>query len=238
MVHLMKQLSEYTKSKNYAFQIREDYMEGRLRRCVSIIKKLSPGLLLDVGCSDGEWAKYWIYRGWRAFGVDVNSQNVEIAKKKGVQAAVLDLNKDNLPFDSNFFDLIFAGEIIEHLIDTDGFLRELHRCLKPQGHLLLTTPNLASFENRIRILLGRYPVWFDYGLHGSGHIRAYTPRVLKYQLRQNGFSIVKHTGNWVPFIPQKIVNDLKLPCLSLTGILFPNLAMDIIVLARKKASSI
>ena len=234
----MKRLSEYTKSKDYSFEITEGNMCGRIKRVISIIKRLLPGVLLDVGCSDGAWATYWMNTGWQAFGVDMNPRNVEIAQKRGVQAAVVDLNNDKLPFDSNFFDLIFAGEIIEHLIDTDGFLRELHRCLRPQGHLLLTTPNLASFENRIRILLGRYPMWVNYGLHGSGHIRAYTPRVLKYQLRQHGFGIIKHTGNWVPFIPQKIVDDLELPWLSLTGILFPNLAMDIIVLARKNVSSI
>jgi len=76
-------------------------------------------------------------------------------------------------------------------------------------------------------------MWVDYGLHGSGHIRAYNPRILKSQLSQNRFQVVKHTGNWVPFLPQKIVDDVKAPWLHFTGVLFPNLAMDIIILARK-----
>ncbi len=229
----MKEFSEYTKEKNYNVEIRE----GRLKRCFSIMRKLSPGLLLDIGCSDGEWARFWIDKGWQTYGLDLNSECVEIAKKRGVHGVAVDLNKECLPYDNDFFDLIFAGEIIEHLIDTDGFLKELHRCLKPKGHLLLTTPNLASFENRARILFGRYPVWVDYGLHGSGHLRAYTPRVLKDQLKQNNFTILKHTGNWIPLIPQMFVDDLKFPLLSLTGKIFPSLAMDIIIFARKNSNS-
>ncbi len=76
-------------------------------------------------------------------------------------------------------------------------------------------------------------MWVDYRLAEAGHIRAYTPGVLRKQLRANRFSIVKHTGNWVPFIPQKYLDDIKLPALSVTGTLLPWLAMDIIILARK-----
>jgi SAM-dependent methyltransferase len=122
--------------------------------------------------------------------------------------------------------------VIEHLVDTDGFIQELRRCLKPGGHLIVTTPNLASFENRIRILLGFYPVWVDYRLQGSGHVRAYTPWILKKQLREHGFTILKHTGNWVPFLPQRIVDDRRVPALAVTGSLFPGLAAGIILMAR------
>ena len=236
----MMNLSEYTKSRNYSFKIGEDQTRwtGRLRICSSIIRKLPIGTFLDIGCADGTWAKYWQGRGWKTFGVDINPKNVDAAKKRGIQATTVDLNSEEpLQFENESFDLIFAGEIIEHLIDTDGFLMELNRCLKPKANLLITTPNLVSFENRIRILFGRYPTWVNFSLHGSGHVRAYTPRVLKYQLKQQGFSIQKQTGNWVPFIPQQFVDDVKLPLLSLSGKVFPNFAMDIIVLARKEIKS-
>jgi 2-polyprenyl-3-methyl-5-hydroxy-6-metoxy-1,4-benzoquinol methylase len=55
------------------------------------------------------------------------------------------------------YDLIIAGEIIEHLIDTDHFAVELHRVLKPGGFLILSTPNLASWYSRLRLLRGRVP---------------------------------------------------------------------------------
>ena len=57
----------------------------------------------------------------------------------------------------------------------------------------------------------------NYNLAGSGHVRAYTPGVLKKQLRDHGFRIVLHKGNWVPFIPQHFVNDIDVPWLAITG---------------------
>jgi len=202
---------------------------------MKIIKKIKKGYFLDIGCSTGEWGQYWIRHGWDVSGTDINRDHLRESEKKGIKISYCDLNTEKLPYRNDFFDLIFAGEIIEHLIDTDGFLEEVYRCLRPGGFLLLTTPNLVSFENRLRSVLGFYPKWVDYRLQGSGHIRAYTLPALKHQLRSTGFKVKKVTGNWVPFIPQRFADDVKFPCLSFTGSLFPGLAMDIIVLAEKQS---
>jgi 2-polyprenyl-3-methyl-5-hydroxy-6-metoxy-1,4-benzoquinol methylase len=225
----MQQLSMYNAGHDFGYNLQE----SRLRKCVSIIESLPVGRLLDIGCTRGDWALRWQSQGWKAAGVDVNPEQIGLAINSGIDAHVCDLNRDALPFDDAQFDLIFAGEVIEHLIDTDGFLREVSRCCKPGGNLLLTTPNLASFENRARLLLGIYPKWLNYNLDGSGHVRLYTPRTLKRQLMAHGFRVVRHTGNWVPFIPQRFIDDVKMPSLAITGDLLPNLAMDIIVLARR-----
>ncbi|MDD5772186.1 MAG: class I SAM-dependent methyltransferase [bacterium] len=225
----MKTISKFNREMTFGIE----FKESRIKKSIEIIRKMTPGLFLDIGCSDGSWGSYWKNKGWKCFGTDINPGSIESAGNKGIEAKICDLNKDPLPFGDKIFDLIFAGEVIEHLIDTDGFLKEIYRCLKPEGKLLLTTPNLVSFENRLRMFLGRYPMWVDYSLNGSGHVRAYNPRVLKKQLIENGFLIKIHTGNWVPFLPQSMVNDIDFPCMSITGTLFPNIAMDIIILAEK-----
>jgi len=61
------------------------------------------------------------------------------------------------------FNCVLAGEIIEHIIDTDSFLDEINRILMDNEILIITTPNLANLENRIRLVIGRYPI-FVYGL--------------------------------------------------------------------------
>jgi 2-polyprenyl-3-methyl-5-hydroxy-6-metoxy-1,4-benzoquinol methylase len=225
----MQQLSNYNADHDFSYNFRE----SRLRKCGLIMESLPIGRLLDIGCSRGDWALRWHARGWKVAGVDINPEQIELANEAGVDAHVCDLNRETLPFPDAQFDLIFAGEVIEHLVDTDGFLTEVCRCCKSGGHLLLTTPNLASFENRVRLLLGIYPKWLNYNLDGSGHVRLYTPRTLKRQLLVNGFSVVRHTGNWVPFIPQRFIDDVRMPSLAITGDLLPNLSMDIIILARK-----
>lgn len=225
----MRTVSNYNEATKFTYEFRET----RLKKCSKMIGSLPKGRMLDIGCSNGDWAAYWQDKGWECAGVDIDGEHVQIAQGRGIEAKCCDLNHDPLPFESQSFDLIFAGEVIEHLIDTDGFISELYRCLRPRGHVLITTPNLVSFENRLRILLGVYPIWVNYNLSGSGHVRAYSPRVLKRQLREHGFEVLKHKGNWVPFVPQYFLNDIHLPILAVTGDLLPSLAMDIIMLARR-----
>jgi 2-polyprenyl-3-methyl-5-hydroxy-6-metoxy-1,4-benzoquinol methylase len=50
--------------------------------------------------------------------------------------------------------VVFAGEIIGHLFYTEEFLEELHRILKPDGTLILSTPNLVSWANPICLIFG------------------------------------------------------------------------------------
>jgi SAM-dependent methyltransferase len=225
----MRTVSEYNAATKFIYEMKE----SRLKKCARIIERLPVGRMLDIGCSTGDWALHWQGKGWECAGVDIDQHHVQLARQRGIDAQYCDLNKGPLPFDDDRFDLVFAGEIIEHLVDTDGFLSELWRCVRPGGSALITTPNLASFENRIRLLLGIYPIWLNYNLAGSGHVRGYTPRVLKKQLLEHGFEVTIHKGNWVPFIPQRFLNDIDVPLLAVTGELLPSLAMDIIVLARR-----
>jgi 2-polyprenyl-3-methyl-5-hydroxy-6-metoxy-1,4-benzoquinol methylase len=225
----MQTVSEYNLDQDFGY----NWKEGRLLKCISIMESIPVGSLLDIGCSSGEWGKEWHRRGWKVSGIDVNPDKIKLAQQNGIDARVCDLNRDTIPFQDGQFDLIFAGEVIEHLVDTDGFIDDVRRCCKQGGHLLLTTPNLASFENRVRLALGIYPNWLNYNLQGSGHVRGYTPRVLKRQLAEHGFRVTRHLGNWVPFIPQRYVDDIKMPFLSFTGTVWPSLAMDIIMLADK-----
>jgi 2-polyprenyl-3-methyl-5-hydroxy-6-metoxy-1,4-benzoquinol methylase len=225
----MRTVTEYNNTRTFTYEMRE----SRLRKAARLIEKLQPGHLLDIGCSNGTWGAHWISQGWRVSGADIDHKHVEEARTRGLDAHICDLNSQSLPFPNECFDLVFAGEVIEHLVDTDSFLSEVARCTKPGGHVLITTPNLASFENRVRLLLGIYPNWLNYNLQGSGHVRGYTPRVLKGQLKMHGLTTIRQVGNWVPFIPQRFTDDIKVPALAVTGDLFPTLSMDIIVLSRK-----
>jgi SAM-dependent methyltransferase len=209
-----------------------DLRETRLTKAARLIAEEPPGRLLDVGCGAGEFSARFLAAGWRVFGLDLVEGQVLRAVDRGLRAVVGEV-ADSLPFRAGSIDLVFAGEIIEHLIDTDGFLAEIRRVLRPGGTVILTTPNLASFENRLRLLLGRYPEWVDYRLGSSGHVRAYTPRVLKAQLAEHGLPVERHLGNWVPFVPQRFADDVRHPWLAATGDWWPRLAMAIIVKGRK-----
>lgn len=144
-----------------------------------------------------------------------------------------DLEKP-LPVKANTYDLVIALEVIEHLFDTDHFLSQIQAALKPGGYLVLSTPNLASLKNRLRLLFGLYPQYLEYSKQGAGHLHLYTPAVLRSQLQISGFKIKKLTSpNFVcPFITKKwFPNFLREFCLFL-GDLLPTFGSHLIVVAK------
>lgn len=211
-----------------------DARESRIEKVVALLRELRPRRLLDLACGNGHIVRGLAVRPELVVGCDIALGNVQIAMREaGICGAVSNLN-DDLPFASRSFDCILAGEIIEHLLDTDRFLGECHRVLEVGGHLLLTTPNLASMENRLRLLAGLYPIWVDYSLHhGNGHVRAYTAAILRRQLTRNGFEVLRCIGNFVPFLPQRFLDDRRFNWLKHTGDWLPGLSQDIIILSRR-----
>ena len=64
------------------------------------------------------------------------------------------------------YDVIFCGEVIEHLFSPDALLRDLRVLLQPSGILILSTPNLGYYVNRLLLLVGISPLYLE-KLHGA-----------------------------------------------------------------------
>ena len=198
-----------------------------------LTKKKNPKIL-DLACADGSFVNLAAQKfSGKSFGLDITPQNIKKAQKKLDHAEIHDLNLP-FPYRPNTFDLIFALEIIEHLFDTDQFLKNIHRVLKPQGILILSTPNLASIKNRLRLLTNRYPQYLEYSAQGAGHIHLYTSTILTNQLRHHHLKIRQVTSPNFPFpitktwLPKPIKNlFIRL------GDLFPTIGSHLIILAQK-----
>lgn len=112
--------------------------------------------ILDLGCEAGSLIIGRIkgkIKKPRIWGIDVNKKALSLARKKGIRAIYADINKP-LPFKDNYFDIISANQIIEHIVNTDLLLSEIYRVLKPKGYLLLSTENLSSWHNIFALLMG------------------------------------------------------------------------------------
>jgi SAM-dependent methyltransferase len=97
--------------------------------------------------------------------------------------------QERFPFDDATFDVVLFCEILEHLqLDPVGVLREINRVLKPGGHLVLTTPNVARLENVAKLITGAniYDPYSGYGAYGR-HNREYTRHELAKLLEYCGF---------------------------------------------------
>jgi len=133
-----------------------------------------------------------------------------------------------IPLES--FDVVFAGEIIEHIYDTDAFLQEVYRVLKYDGDLILTTPNLATLGRRILLLFGKNPL-IENSLRrddSSGHIRYFIIETLLELLSLNGFKVVKVASTVINFTKNGSIKTRML------AKLFPSLGSTIIIKAIKK----
>lgn len=213
-------------------------LEPRLIKIARLIRKLSPGKLLDIGCGDGGFSCQFLREGWDVWGVDLSEEQLQKARTKGIHAHWKDVSR-GLDFPDGAFTTVVASEVIEHLVDTDSLLEEIRRVLQPHGTLLLTTANLASLNNRLRLPLGMYPTFMDYSVReGVGHVRYYTMPVLRRQMAQHGFVIQSESGSHVPVIPTRWTFSRGLPQLLFPlgfalGDALPTLSMELIVQAQR-----
>jgi 2-polyprenyl-3-methyl-5-hydroxy-6-metoxy-1,4-benzoquinol methylase len=113
----------------------------------------------DIGCLGGMATSRYAATGIKTMhGYDISPTSLGQLQSQGFEGFYWNVDGEKCPAPDHTYDIIIAGEIIEHLVDTDSFAGELHRILKPEGHLIVSTPNLTSWYNRLRLLRGHVPV--------------------------------------------------------------------------------
>ena len=137
-------------------------------------------------------------------GIEIDPEERRRGSEHGVEAVEHFINAFDgnrltarLPFEDASADVVLAGEIVEHIVDTEAFLREIRRVLRPGGATVLSTPNILWWKHRLALLAGRYPDALDYRTrYGDdfGHVRIFTPRLMRGLLEETGFVDVEVVG--------------------------------------------
>ncbi|ADG75248.1 Methyltransferase type 11 [Cellulomonas flavigena DSM 20109] len=121
--------------------------------------------VLDLGCGTGYGSRLLRERGARrVVGVDVSGEAVERATADEALAGlefrqILPTDREPLPFPDDSFDLVCSIQVIEHVTDVDGYLREVRRVLRPGGAFVCVTPDR---EHR---LFPRQRPWNEFHVH-------------------------------------------------------------------------
>jgi SAM-dependent methyltransferase len=168
--------------------------------------RIGPGdFVLDAGCGEGRHCFGCLERGARVVGLDLDFESLRLASRAlRRRATELDsfghMNQGDaffLPYRDETFDRAICSEVMEHVHDYRGALRELWRILKPGGRLAVTVPTLTS-EN-LYLRLGD-----EYFESPGGHIRIFKPRDLARAMADVGFATLGagfahgfHTPYWV-----------------------------------------
>jgi len=184
----------------------------------------NPREILDLGCGDGRATAEITARlvSARISGLEGHEPTRTEACARGIDAVNGDLEQ-RLPFADDSFDAVISNQVIEHLSDTDNFVSEIRRVLRPGGLAIVATENLASWHNVGALILGfqpfssanystrRYPLGNPLALHsqlgeelrdGMMHRRIFTVRALRELFEAHGFDVVDVRGSgYHPFPP-------------------------------------
>lgn len=179
---------------------------GRLdqQNIFSLLEKNPDAKFLDLGCGDGLFTKKVASYISTKTIIAVDILPIGPISQIG-QIVKSNLNK-KFPFPSNSFDVIISNQVIEHIENTDNFVSEIKRVLKPNGYAIISTENLSSWHNIFALVLGWQPFSIDHSHPFShitvpivpkhGHVKAFSYFGLIKLFQQYGFNIasVKSAG--------------------------------------------
>lgn len=200
--------------KTTKIRIYNKWSDSRDESFLSLPESNHKAKVIDLGCGDGGFTlKVSRKIGCdKITGVDVYINALREAKQKGIVVKTVDLDGP-LPFKDNYFDVVVSNQVIEHLIYPVKFMKEIHRILKLGGYAIISTENLASWDNIFALLLGYTPfsMGFDSGLAKIGnplspheneiikgcppHVRIFTYTGLEDLAKFVGFKVERVIGS-------------------------------------------
>lgn len=201
----MKKLSKDTKFAHLGKpgSIFSNGFQRRLNLITDVID-LKGKNILDLGCGEGVWLRKFLEftSPENVYGSDIDQESIDIAivNTPELKNSNLVVSKgESLPFKENYFDIVFQNEVLEHVTDDKKVINECLRILKPEGKLIIFTPNRGwPFETHGMFFKNRYywgniPLlpWLPKFVYKkfAPHVRNYSNRELKNVIKDGAEDI-------------------------------------------------
>jgi 2-polyprenyl-3-methyl-5-hydroxy-6-metoxy-1,4-benzoquinol methylase len=238
-------------SEGYSAPVDEPFLwelhAYKLRQLQRLFRVFIPdrGRVLDVGCGRSIFTELEARLPFEVVAGDLDGESVRSRATQCPEQRWTVFDASTLPFRSGEFDALFAGEVIEHVTDVEAALAEWHRVLKPGGVAIITTPNrdrLVSLADRVE------------RPYSEDHLNELSYRRLTRELLPRaGFEFVTQSCVHLEIVLKNVltrlgpIDDLlqaelnssryrwAMRALFPLGRLFPQVAMALIVVARKVA---
>lgn len=126
----------------------DNVIHQRLLSAYHQAKPFIKGDLLELGCGEGRGVELLAPLADSYIGLDKIKAVISNLEKRYPDYKFMSGVFPPFPFEDNSFDTIITFQVIEHVKDDEGFIKEIHRVLKPGGTALITTPNIKMTLSR------------------------------------------------------------------------------------------
>jgi 2-polyprenyl-3-methyl-5-hydroxy-6-metoxy-1,4-benzoquinol methylase len=157
--------------------------------------------VLELGCSTGYLSRIMKQRNCVVSGIEADEKAAEQARAYCEEVFVLDLNRHDWTnsLRAKSFDVVLLGDVLEHLVDPGGLLRQVRGLIRTDGSLVISLPNVVHWQTRLRILFGQ----FDYQPWGTldhTHLHFFTKKTAQALIESAGYRVVRFHpafGGWM-----------------------------------------
>jgi SAM-dependent methyltransferase len=154
---------------------------------LNFVQKIAPGRgrLLDVGCATGNFMRKARDSGWEVAGVELIEPAAQTARTYyGLDVSSGSVETADLP--EAHFDVVTLWDVLEHLPSPQLALKRIHQLLKPEGMVVFSIPNLASFD---RYLFGKQWIGWD----APRHFHMFSEVTVRRLFEQTGFDFKRRS---------------------------------------------
>mgnify|MGYP001244914241 CR=1 FL=1 len=157
-------------------------------------------------------------------GIDLNLEGVQELAKYGYGEVIFHADAESLKED-NQYEVILCGEVIEHVNNPGLLIEQCYRLLEDDGLLVLSTPNIYSFEFIYKPLIGKVPLTY------KDHCVGFDEKMITLLLARHKFKVIdiKFTHEYIGSNPSK--NEKK------KGIMYKQFLLRAISFFNKRLSS-
>jgi len=150
--------------------------------------------LLDIGCGVGSISDELRKRNFTVTGIDFSEAAIQKCLVKGLDASLSDIDKDGLKFPDNYFDIVWAGDVIEHVFDPLSLFDEIYRVMKDAGQLILSVPNDFNIFSRLKIFITGKSIQSNTykKLRQCKHHTFFSWELLKFMVKHSNLGVKKY----------------------------------------------
>lgn len=156
-------------------------------------------VILDVGCGAGGTAQDLSSGGIVVDGITWSEEEAEIARRHCRQVVVADVSGGLPQMQNGQYDCVICSHLLEHIAYPHKLLADIKNVLVENGSLIVAIPNLFFWEDRLKLMLGRWD-YMESGTFDYTHLRWYTHDTMPALIKTLGFKLDAFVGDgWFPF---------------------------------------